>query len=135
MPRQARWGWRGAGKACPRRIYRFVEPCLLLLLHQGPAHGYQLMERLREFGFDDVPIDSSVVYRALRTMEGEDLVVSSWDTSSTTGPPRRVYQLTETGDSVLTSWVDDLQETVGLLRSFLNTYEQHMSEGEGAYHR
>jgi len=136
MPRRARWGRRGNGQACPRRIYRFVEPCLLLLLHHGQAHGYELMDRLRGFGFggpqdgpsEAMPVDSSVVYRTLRGMEKRGLVVSSWDTSGTAGPPRRLYRITDMGDQALASWAADLQETVYLLQTFLQNYEEHMRE-------
>jgi len=139
MPRRSRWGLGQDGKAYPRRIYRFVEPCLLLLLHQGQAHGYELMERLRGLGFDGnpadpvacAPVDSSVVYRTLRAMEKRGLVISSWDTTGTAGPPRRLYRLTELGDQALASWVADLRETIRLLQTFLATYEEHMREEHG----
>ena len=31
-----------------------LQPSLLLIMQQGPAHGYELMERLKEFGLSDV---------------------------------------------------------------------------------
>ena len=37
--------WCGA---TPGRMPGFVQPCLLLLLAQQPAHGYQLLERLHQ---------------------------------------------------------------------------------------
>ena len=134
MTGRGRRGWRGLGKSCPRRVFRFVEPCLLLLLHEGEAHGYELMDRLQQFTSEGFQVDSSVVYRTLRTMEKENLVTSEWDTSASAGPPRRIYQLTNDGDAVLAAWVDDLKETVGLLQSFLGAYYHHMKEEEGAYH-
>ena len=30
----------------------FLRPCLLLLLREQAAHGYQLLDRLRAFGFE-----------------------------------------------------------------------------------
>ncbi|MGD8516817.1 MAG: helix-turn-helix transcriptional regulator, partial [Anaerolineae bacterium] len=85
--RRRRWRRRGYS----RRAVRFLEPTLLLILHQGPAHGYTLIEQLREFGLTD--IDPSAIYRALRDMESEGWVISSWDEEQTQGPPRRVYHL------------------------------------------
>lgn len=142
MPRHARWGRGREGEACPRRIYRFVEPCLLLLLHHGPAHGYDLVERLGTLGLAEpsegdqgrqTPVDSSMVYRALRSMEEQGLVTSFWDTTASSGPPRRVYRLTPLGDQVLASWVADLRETVRLLEGFLREYEEHMRQEQEAY--
>lgn len=135
MPRGRgrRWmGGKGRGP-CPTRIYRFMEPCLLLLLHRGSSHGYSLQDELKEFGFAEPGVDPSVVYRALREMEEQGLVTSTWDTEGS-GPPRRVYRLTAQGDQHLARWVADLRETDQVLRDFFAAYDEHMEEGEGAYH-
>lgn len=126
MP-QGRRRWRsGQGeKACPRRINRFLEPCLLLLLHCNEAHGYELLEGLKQFGFEQNPVDSSTVYRRLRGLEKREFVTSRWDTESA-GPARRLYQITEEGDRYLAWWVDDLRETDRVLHYFLGVYDRHM---------
>ena len=135
MPRGRRRRWMGGkgGGPCPTRIYRFVEPCLLLLLHRGPSHGYSLVEELKEFGFAETPIDPSMVYRALREMEALGLVTSAWDTTGS-GPPRRVYQITADGDQHLALCVADLREMDRVLHSFFVAYDKHMEEGEGVHH-
>jgi PadR family transcriptional regulator PadR len=120
-----RWHSGQEGEACPRRISRFLEPCLLLLLHRNEAHGYELFEALEEFGFDQNPVDSSTVYRILRGLEERGFVTSYWDTG-TSGPARRLYKLSEEGDRYLAWWVDDLQETDRVLHHFLDTYNSHM---------
>ncbi|MCK4314657.1 MAG: helix-turn-helix transcriptional regulator [Anaerolineae bacterium] len=122
------WRWRG----CSRRAVRFLEPTLLLLLHHSPAHGYTLLERLREFGLEG--LNPSVVYRALRDMEGRGWISSTWDEEQTHGPPRRVYCLTGLGDEALGLWTQDLQETRGLIDRLVGTYSRHMEEGEGEHH-
>jgi PadR family transcriptional regulator PadR len=119
--------WRGGrdGEACPRRIHRFLEPCLLLLLHCNEAHGYELLEGLKQFGFQENPVDSSTVYRFLRALEERGFVSSRWDTRGA-GPARRLYQITEEGDRYLAWWVEDLRETDRVLHHFLETYDGHM---------
>ena len=67
-------------EACPRRIQRFLEPCLLLLLHCNESHGYELIEGLNPFGFKQNPVDLSTVYRMLRGLEEKGFVTSRWDT-------------------------------------------------------
>jgi len=126
MPRgRRRWQGGQEGEACPRRIHRFLEPCLLLLLHCNEAHGYELLEGLSPFGFDQNPVDSSTVYRFLRDLEERGFVTSRWDTDGA-GPARRLYQLTEEGDRYLAWWMDDLRETDRVLHNFMKTYDMHM---------
>lgn len=125
MPRGRRWRRGQAGDACPRRIDRFLESCLLLLLHCDEAHGYELLEGLRQFGFVQNPVDSSTVYRMLRGLEDRGLVISRWDTEGA-GPARRLYKITEEGDRHLGLWVDDLRETDLVLHNFLAMYDSHM---------
>ena len=72
----------------------FLRPCLLLLLHESPAHGYDLRERLRPLGCSRD--DPGRLYRALRILEEGGLVQSRWH-SSTGGPDRRTYELTARG--------------------------------------
>jgi DNA-binding PadR family transcriptional regulator len=104
----------------------------LLLLHHGPAHGYTLIDKLDAYGLGDV--NPSVVYRALRDMEEEGWVSSTWDEEQTKGPPRRVYSLTALGDEVLAWWTRDLRETRQMIDHILSAHTQHMEEGEGAHH-
>jgi PadR family transcriptional regulator PadR len=109
-----------------------LKPTLLLLLHHGPAHGYTLLEQLGEFGLGD--LNPSVVYRALRDMEAEGWVISTWDEEQTHGPPRRVYRLTALGDEVLAMWTQDLMESRRKIDYLLGAYRRHMEEGEGEHH-
>ena len=119
---------------CPQRIQRFVEPALLLLLHQQPTHGYDLIEGLAHVGFVGYPVDTSVIYRTLRALEEQGMVTSNWETAETAGPPRRIYRLTPAGDAYLSAWIEDLQATDRVLHAFLEAYHSHMRHGKGEYH-
>lgn len=126
MPHGYRGGRGGTpDQVCPRRIQRFLEPCLLLLLHCHQAHGYELLEGLEPFGFGLNPVELSTVYRILRDLEDRGFAVSHWDTSDA-GPARRPYSITEDGDRYLAWWVQDLRETDRALHSFLDRYDAHM---------
>jgi DNA-binding PadR family transcriptional regulator len=109
----------------PRRIRRFIEPALLLLLHCTPTHGYALVEGLKGLGLDRYPVDMSAIYRILYDLEASGILSSSQDSESTAGPPRRVYALTEAGDGYLRAWVQDLRETDEILHCFLEAYDAH----------
>lgn len=94
----------------------FLRPCLLLLLHETPAHGYELRERLRELGFSRD--DPGRLYRALRTLEAAQLVRSDWH-SSAGGPDRRTYELTRAGEQRLREAASELQAMHEILDTFL----------------
>ena len=81
------------------RVERFGEPALLVLVADGPTHGYELLERLPELIGDD-RVDVGNVYRALRAFEDEGLVVSEWR-GDLPGPTKRTYTLTDEGRAVL----------------------------------
>ena len=72
----------------------FLRPCLLLLLREEPAHGYDLLERVQALGFNGS--DPGGLYRALRALEEEELVRSAWGPSES-GPHRRIYEITRAG--------------------------------------
>jgi len=74
----------------------FLRPCLLLLLREQPAHGYDLLERLGPFGWTFSASDPGRLYRTLRRLEEEGLIHWYWEGSSD-GPNRRVYDITRAG--------------------------------------
>jgi len=106
----------------------FLQPCLLLLVLEQPGYGYDLVGRLKPLGIND---DAASVYRALRLLEHDGAVTSSWRTSDT-GPARRVYNLTETGETMLRDWVAALEDTSMSLARWLDRYALVTARGNGA---
>ena len=72
-----------------------MQPLLLLLIGEEPGHGYGLVERLGELGLK--PKRAASLYRDLRDLEERKCITSSWETTQTRGPARRVYRLTAKG--------------------------------------
>lgn len=123
---------RGRGRARRQRgrsgsSIRLMEPVLLLLLYSGPSHGYNLLDRLDEFGLGNV--NPSMVYRALREMESRGWVHSVWEGEKTQGPPRRIYELTEHGIKMLTLWANDLEEARDRINLLLHAYGRSFGKG------
>lgn len=104
----------------------FLRPCLLLLLKERPAHGYDLVERLHTSFIDDT--DAGGVYRTLRALERQGLVRSSWCTSAA-GPARRTYALTAAGNEVLRHQVEALEATYRLVQTFLDRCGRALHHG------
>ncbi len=104
------------------RVHGMLQPWLLLLLHEGPSHGYQLLDRLRRDGLASDP-DPGLLYRTLRQLEEEGMVVSSWDTTRS-GPARRRYELSPEGLDYLHAWVGEVARVRNQLDHFLSAYAQ-----------
>jgi len=92
--------------AKPRLHGEMLSTSLLAFLKGWNAYGYQLAQKLAAAGLPES--DSGTVYRTLRQLEKSGMVSSFWDTSES-GPARRMYTLTKTGELFLSGWVDVLQ--------------------------
>jgi PadR family transcriptional regulator, regulatory protein PadR len=97
----------------------YLRPCLLLLLAEGSAHGYDLLEQLPALGHTRA--DPGGMYRSLRAMEQEGLVTSTWE-DSPAGPARRTYELTTEGLDWLHAWAGSLRLVHASLGTFLGRY-------------
>jgi transcriptional regulator len=72
---------------------------LLAILENGPAHGYVIIEQLRERSQGTFDLPEGTVYPALHRLEEDGLLSSAW--SENAGRRRRIYSLTEKGQQVL----------------------------------
>ena len=98
----------------------YLKPCLLLLLAEGPSHGYDLLEQVRRLGIKGA--EPGGLYRYLRSMEKEELVSSWWEPSQA-GPARRTYVLTDRGNSALDNSVLALRDIRAILINLLDRYD------------
>lgn len=103
-----------------------MTPIALVLLEEEDSHGYELMERIEEeFGVER--INPGSVYRTLRQMENEGLCTSEWDVSSESGPPRRMYAITEAGEAYLAAWAEACEQYQKLMGEFARVYGRRRS--------
>ncbi|GAC1343000.1 MAG: hypothetical protein NVSMB29_15280 [Candidatus Dormibacteria bacterium] len=110
---------------------QFLRACVLLLLGEEPAHGYELLERLGEFGLGD---DSGTLYRLLRVLEQQGRVASSWERSDQ-GPARRCYELSAAGGTELDAWVLALARSRDRLDAFVDRAGPRPVERRGVRQR
>jgi PadR family transcriptional regulator PadR len=92
-----------------------LDMCLLALLAREPAHGYELVRRMEAAGFGSVSYGT--IYPLLTRMRRLGLVADEHQ-DSPTGPPRRVYGLTEPGRTRLGAWQEQwtrFANTVGAI--------------------
>jgi PadR family transcriptional regulator, regulatory protein PadR len=94
-------------------------PVLLLSLRDWSLHGYKLIQELTRFGFTS--IDQGNVYRTLRQLEKDNLIKSEWDTT-TSGPAKRIYSITEAGEAYLRTCTDSLEQYQSIINRFFTIY-------------
>ena len=85
-----------------------VEPLLLLLISELPTYGYQIMKELEKRSQGYFRLRGSTIYSALRRLEREGLVLSSWDQVARR-QGRRCYKLTEKGGQILSQKLAEWQ--------------------------
>jgi PadR family transcriptional regulator PadR len=76
-----------------------LELLLLAVLAEEPAHGYAVIDRLRERSGGTLALPEGTVYPALHRLEAEGRLSSTWVAHR--GRRRRVYRLTEAGSAAL----------------------------------
>ena len=97
----------------------YLAAWLLVMLKRSHLHGYEIMKELREeFG---ISCDPGTLYRTLRQLEGNAMIVSHWDAHDQ-GPARRVYELTDRGSDALERWNAALHEYSANLDAFFRVY-------------
>lgn len=101
-----------------------LKPGLLLVLFEGPTHGYNLKRKLEKLDFwGKEKVDAGRVYRLLREMEKEGLVESAWNTSQP-GPAKREYRATARAVKALAFWADGIEENIQRLKNFLQRLKE-----------
>ena len=106
-------------------VGRNLEAFLLFELLCNPSYGYNLIQRLKEYGFGPRTTQASVVYRVLRSLEGLGAIRSTW-AAKESGPSRRYYELTNTGRELLERRLGGLRRTIQRAEQLLRAHEDHL---------
>lgn len=82
-----------------------VSMVLLSIMIQAkePMYGYQIAKDLEEKGEEVQMMKQGALYPVLRSLAASGLLQSHVD-PSITGPPRRYYQITDSGRQTLLEW-------------------------------
>src|SRR6476659_6936866 len=78
-----------------------LDAIVLAALEAGPAHGYAIIETIKQRSAGTFDLPEGTVYPALHRLEEAGLLASAWDTSGVRR--RRVYSLTAAGATALTA--------------------------------
>lgn len=98
---------------------RFSDPAVLILssLVGGPKHGYGLMQDIADFS--GTRLEPGTTYGALSRLEKR-----GWVIALEAEGPRRPYQITDVGRTVL-------QEQLATMKQIVTTASQRMALGSG----
>jgi PadR family transcriptional regulator PadR len=88
------------GKYIDQLLRGVVEPLMLCIIGEIPSHGYRIAAEIERRSAGYFQLTASTVYSALRRLEQDGLVSSTWQNVSA-APRRRYYQLTEKGREIL----------------------------------
>lgn len=102
-----------------------LDVLILTILLKKPTYGYSLFDELEKFGINISFLHPAIVYRNLRNLEIEGLVVSNWEVG-VSGPARRVYSITENGKEFLKNWYKFAKEDLKIMESVLNEIEKNL---------
>ena len=93
-----------------------LEYCILLVLDGKPLYANNIIDELKT---SKLIVVEGTLYPLLTRLKNAGLLAYQWE-ESTQGPPRKYYELTETGKKFVkelgNSW-DELVEAVGTIKS------------------
>jgi len=99
---------------------KLIQPAILAVLVEEPAHGYRIAERIGEMpNFLGEKPDVSGIYRFLKSMESKGMVVSSWETPGK-GHAKRLYEITAAGEACLARWIETLDGYLATITALLD---------------
>ncbi|MCA2218188.1 PadR family transcriptional regulator [Jidongwangia harbinensis] len=101
-----------------------LDMCLLALVANAPAHGYELVRRMERAGFGAVGYGT--IYPLLTRMRRLGLVADEQQASAA-GPPRRVYALTDAGRARLAGWRQQWNRFSGTVDAILTDSDERSS--------
>ena len=102
---------------------RYMQPSILMSLLLKPSYGYEIIQEIQKFGFVEGQAPPGMIYRHLRQLEEEGLVLSEWETEGT-GPAKRMYRLTQDGEEVLGFWIGYMEQQAGKISDFVKQYRK-----------
>ena len=91
---------------------------ILAVLREGPRHGYAIAREIERRSSEALKLGEGSLYPALRTLEADGLVSSSWEIQPS-GPARKVYALTDAGQAALAKRTESWREFVRAMESVL----------------
>ena len=85
-----------------------LELCTLAIISEGETYAPVIIDKLRE---SELIVVEGTLYPLLTRLKKADLLEYNWQ-ESTSGPPRKYYQITDTGQDLLKNLLGTWQDLV-----------------------
>lgn len=95
-----------------------LDGCLLAIIKNKEVYGYELAEKLENYGFES--FSEGTIYPLLLRMQKEKLVTSTLR-KSTAGPRRKYYKLTPKGEKELELFIERWNTLQNNINNVLNS--------------
>ena len=103
-----------------------LDLCLLAVMQEGPAYGYEMTKRLRARGLSMVGEGS--IYPLLGRLEREGLAETYRAASDDGGPPRKYYRPSRLGQSALAAGVTEWRAARDAVDAVLGAVEMEVTQ-------
>jgi DNA-binding PadR family transcriptional regulator len=90
---------------------------VLLSLHQGPLHGYSIIQDVRERTRDEIRLTASTLYDALARLVEQGLIAEAAAPAEVRDARRRYYELTTLGRQATQLEVERLERLLRTARA------------------
>ena len=97
-----------------------LEGCILKIISLNITYGYEIMEKLISYGFEDTR--EGTIYPLLVRLEKKDLISSEFKPSPL-GPSRKYYTITKDGLEMLHSFEEYWNSIAKAVRKILSLEE------------
>lgn len=87
---------------------KLIQPAILIELAKEPAHGFKLLNNLKDKHLVESTLDPAGFYRNLKKMEKDGYISVLSDSDKSKG--RKVFQITDFGLESLKSWMGTLEK-------------------------
>jgi PadR family transcriptional regulator PadR len=93
-----------------------LEGCILKIISNKKTYGYEISEKLKEFGFIDLA--SGTLYPLLIRLEKKKYITSEL-VNSPLGPKRKYYILTDNGEIFLKNYTNQWNDISNIVNNIL----------------
>lgn len=104
-----------------------LEGCVLLILAEEEVYGYEMVQKLKAYGFEDMT--GGTIYPLLQKLEKNGVLTSNMRPSAD-GPDRKYYTLTTEGAESGKQFIEQWQQLTDNVEKIIEKKEGYLHDRE-----